>query len=76
MHPARTVQEQIWRIDDAQPVTHARPMQEWVHQFVSVERFSAGLLLGFALIGYSSCETRIKVPDHDWHSDQTDRAGA
>jgi len=50
-HLARAVQEQIWRIDAAQPVTNVRPMQEWVRQSVSVERFSAGLLLGFALIG-------------------------
>jgi ABC-type antimicrobial peptide transport system permease subunit len=45
------VQEQIWRIDAAQPVTNVKAMQEWVRQSVSVERFSAGLLLGFALIG-------------------------
>jgi putative ABC transport system permease protein len=50
-HLARAVQEQIWRIDAAQPVTNVKPMQEWVRQSVSVERFSAGLLLGFALIG-------------------------
>ena len=51
MHLARAVQEQIWRIDAAQPVTNVKPMQEWIRQSVSVERFSAGLLLGFALIG-------------------------
>jgi putative ABC transport system permease protein len=51
MHLARAVQEQIWRIDAAQPVTNVKPMQEWVRESVSVERFSAGLLLGFALIG-------------------------
>jgi predicted permease len=48
---AHAVQEQIWRLDAAQPVTNVRPMQEWVRESVSVERFSAGLLLGFALIG-------------------------
>jgi putative ABC transport system permease protein len=50
-HLARAVQEQIWRIDATQPVTNVRPMKEWVGESVSVERFSAGLLLGFALIG-------------------------
>ncbi len=50
-HLARAVQEQIWRIDAAQPVTNVRPMKEWVGESVSVERFSAGLLFGFALLG-------------------------
>jgi putative ABC transport system permease protein len=50
-HLARAVQEQIWRIDAAQPVTNVKPMQEWVRQSVSVEQFSARLLLGFALLG-------------------------
>ena len=51
MHLARAVQEQIWRFDPGQPVTNVRPMRDWVRQSVSVERFSALLLLGFALIG-------------------------
>lgn len=48
---ARAVREQVWRIDASQPVTKARPMQEAVRDSVSVERFSAELLQGFAFIG-------------------------
>jgi putative ABC transport system permease protein len=48
---ARAVQEAVWQVAPDQPVARVRPMEVWLAESVSVERFSAWLLLSIASIG-------------------------
>jgi putative ABC transport system permease protein len=48
---ARAAQEAIWRVDPYQPVTRVTPLAHLVRESISVQRFSALLLLGFSAIG-------------------------
>ena len=48
---AGAVREQIWSVDPDQPVTQVRRMSDWVNESIALQRFSALLLLGFALVG-------------------------
>jgi putative ABC transport system permease protein len=48
---AHAVQEAVWQVAPDQPVARVRPMEVWLAESVSVERFSAWLLLSIASIG-------------------------
>ena len=45
---ARAVQEAIWAVDPAQPVSNVRAMEEFVADSISIQRFAALLLTVFA----------------------------
>jgi len=42
------VQEAIWAVDPAQPVSYVRAMEEFVADSISIQRFAALLLTVFA----------------------------
>ena len=51
MSLAAAVRAQIWAVDKDQPITKLRPMDDVVRDSISVQRFSAVLLLGSAGAG-------------------------